>query len=301
LKAILQSDFSKSSVDKDARIVRGVRVIENNRSVTYKGQDGKAKSFTTNDALLKGLLSYAGNSIPSHLSHDWTESGKDPLHARCGALKDFTLTDEVLLADFHAMPGENGDKALWLAENDPKNAALSAIFDYNPVSSGDKTFAVPLNFQAADLVAKGAACSAFLSQLQTETDMTKEEIQAIVADSIKAALADFKPATLSKDEVAEIVKASLSEHKPSLSEDELKELAVKAEASFTAKLGAGPLQFNLDANKKANTYEAKLAEYEKNAPNPATAAARLMKDHPELAESRAQHLAATRARLTHAA
>jgi len=290
--------------------VRNVRVIENNRNVTYKGSDGKPKSFTTNSSLLSGLLSYAGDSVPSHLSHDWTDSNKDPLHARCGTLKDFTLTDEALLANFHAMPGENGDKALWLAENDPKNAALSAIFDYNAIQNGDKTYAVPLNFQAADLVAKGAACSALLSRFNpTDTDMTKEEIQALVTDSIKAALADFKPTLpenlITVEEADKRVAAKLAEFKPekaTLSDAEKSELVTLATAELTKNIGTGPFLTNLkDQRDNQNAYVAKLAEYEKNAPNPATAAARLMKDHPELAQARQEHLAATRARLTIAA
>jgi len=283
--------------------------MENNRDVTYRGADGKPMGFRTNDALIDGLISHAGNrTIPAHLTHDWTDGKQDALLSRVGGVKNFRKDESgALLADYHAIPGVEGDKILWLAENDPEHAMLSLVFDYNAIESNGVKYAVPLNFESADFVAKGAAVSAMLSKLPTETDMTKEDIVALIKensiskDDLKAALADFKPATISKEEVAEIVKANLADFKPTVSDDQLKELATKAEASFTAKLGAGPLQLNLDANKKANTYEAKLAEYEKNAPNPATAAARLMKDHPELAESRQQHLAATRARLTHAA
>lgn len=293
VKAVLQSDLSKASVDKDARIIRGVRVIENNRLVTYKGDDGKAKSFTTNSALLKGLLGFAEGSIPSHFTHDWTNSDKDPLHARCGTLKDFTLTEEALLADFHVWPGENGDKALWLAENDPKNAALSAIFDYNAIKSGEVTYAVPLNFQSADVVAKGAACTALLSQFNpNETDMTKEEIVALIKENaaskedvtsaVKAALAEFKPATPE----GFVTKAELAEFKPKLSDEEL----IAVEAKVVAKLGAGPLQIHIGDAQRSDTYSAKLAEYKKLAPNPATAVSRLLRDHPELGTAHEEHL-----------
>lgn len=299
MRATLQSDFSKSSIDREARVIKGVRVIENNRDVTYRGSDGKPKSFRTNDGLLTGLLSHAGDSIPSHLTHDWSEANRDPLHDRCGALKNFRMTEGALLADFHAIPGTNGDKALWLAENDPKNAALSAIFDYNPIASGDVTYAVPLNFQAADLVAKGAACSALLSKF-TDTDMNEEQIKKLVTDSITAALANFKPAGyITEAEAEQRIKAALSAHKPEsakLSDDEIAKIAATAadaaETKVVAKLGvnAGLLANLKKGQDDGDKVTAKLAEYEKTAPNRAVAIRRMLADNPALGPAYEEYL-----------
>lgn len=304
MKAILQSALQNLTVDREARTVTGVKLLENNRDVTYKGADGKAMGFRTNDALLKGLLAHAGNrTIPSHLTHDWADGKRDGLHSRVGGIKNCRLSDAGdLIGDYHAMPGDSGDAMLWLAENDPDHCMLSCIFDYNPIKTDSATYAVALSFDSADFVAKGAGVTALLSHTN-DTDMTKEEIQAIVTDSIKAALADFKPALpanlVTTEQADERVKAALSAFKPEVSDEKMAEILANAEAKIVAKLGAGPLLQNITrANKEGDAYTAKLAEYVKVAPNRATAIGRLLKDHPELAEAHELTLRNERAQLT---
>lgn len=303
MKAILQSPLANLTVNRETRVVSGVKLLENNRDVSYKGADGKAMGFRTNSALLNGLIGHAGNrTIPSHLSHEWSDGKREALFDRVGGIKNCRLSDSGdLIGDAHVMPGEKGDSILWLAENDPEHCALSCIFDYNALKTDGVTYAYPLSFESADFVAKGAGVTALLTASTTDTDMTKEEIQAIVTDSIKAALADFKPAipaALSKEDVSGIVKASLAEFKPELSEAQLADLSAKAEASFTAKLGSGPLQVHIGDAKRGSDYTAKLAEYRKTSPNSATANARLLKDHPEFSQIHEESLALQVAKLS---
>lgn len=299
MKAKLQSDFTKLSVNRESRIVEGVKLLENNRDVTYKSADGKAMGFRTNDALLSGLMAHAGNrTIPSHLSHEWSDGKRDGLHDRVGGIKNCRLSaNGDLIGDAHVMPGTEGDRILWLAENDPEHCMLSCIFDYNAIKTDGVTYAYPLSFESADFVAKGAGVTAMLSQFPTDTDMTKDEIVALIKENsaskddvtaaVKAALSDFKPAgTLTQDDL----KAALAAHAPKLSEEELVEIGTQAEAKLVAKLGSGTLQINVGPSKESNDYTAKLAEYTKTSPNPGTAILRLLSDHPELGSQHEAHL-----------
>ncbi len=301
-RATLQNIFSKLSVDKEARIVSGVKLLENNRDVTYKGADGKPMGFRTNDGLIDGLIGHAGNrTIPAHLTHDWTDGKQDGLRSRVGGHKNIRKdSNGDLIADFHAMPGLDGDRMLWLAENDPEHAMLSIVFDWNPIKTDKATFAVPLNFESGDFVAKGAGVTAMLQQIQTDTDMTKEEIVALikenaaskqdVTDAVKAALSSV----ITTEESDKRIKAALSEFKPEtakLSEAEMDALLVKAEAKLVAKLGSGPLLQNIvKANAAADVYTATLAKYVSTSPNKALAIGRMLKDHPELSDAHDEHL-----------
>lgn len=306
-RATLQNNFSKLSVDKEARIVSGVKLLENNRDVTYKGADGKPMGFRTNDALIDGLIGHAGNrSIPAHLTHEWTDGKRDALLTRVGVHKNIRKDgNSDLIGDFHAMPGIEGDRMLWLAENDPEHAALSLVFDWNPIKTDKATFAFPLNFESGDFVAKGAAC-AMLSQLQTETDMTKEEIQALVTASVTAALAEFKPKLpdnlITTEQADERVKAALSAFKPEtakLSDEDLDTLLVKAEAKIVAKLGGGPMLQNLQkAGQENDNYTATLKKYMETSGNSRPKAVlRMLQDHPELQDAHAASQAAEVAKL----
>lgn len=259
--------------------------MENNRDVTYKGADGKPIGFRTNDGLIEGLIAHAGNrTIPAHLTHDWTEGKQDALHYRVGGVKDFRRDETgALLADYHAMPGEKGDSILWLAENDPEHAMLSLVFDYNKIVSEGVTYAVPLNFESADFVAKGAAVSAMLSQLQTDTDMTKEEIQTLIADGVKAALATYKPEGFITTEEADArVKAALAEYK--VSDETKKEIAILAQAETVKSLGAGPLLQSIEkAKESVDSYEGAIkAQLSSGATNRGQAILQVARLHPEL-------------------
>lgn len=289
-KATLQSALQNNlTVNRETRVVSGVKCMENNRDVTYKGADGKPIGFRTNDGLIDGLIGHAGNrTIPAHLTHDWTDGKKDALHSRVGGVKNFRRDETgALLADYHAMPGVEGDKILWLAENDPEHAMLSLVFDYNKIESNGVTYAVPLNFESADFVAKGAAVSAMLSQLQTDTDMTKEEIQTLISEAVKAALAEYKPAGyITKDEAKaqadEAVKAALSAHK--VSDDDKKEIALLAQAETVKSLGATTLIAKIGEDKKnADSFEGAIqAQLAAGAKDRGQAIYRVAKDKPEI-------------------
>lgn len=182
--ARLQATFGQNSIESDSGIIRGVRVMEVGKLAMFAGDDGKAKSVMITPEHISALLGHAGNrAIPSHWSHDWHDSIADPIHARIGALKTFRK-DEAgnLIADLHLSPGPHRDTALWSASNAPENMMLSAVFSYN--KKDDKC--IPQDFRACDLVAKGAATTALLSEKNDETPMTPKEL----ADAIVAALAD---------------------------------------------------------------------------------------------------------------
>lgn len=306
MKAILQSSIGRLTVNRDTRVVEGVKLLENNRDVVYAGTDGKPIKFRTNEALLSALIGHAGNrTIPSHLSHEHHNGQRDGLHSRVGGIKNCRLSAQGdLIGDFHAMPGADGDKMLWLAENDPEHAMLSVIFDYNKIPAGEVDYAYPLSFDSADFVAKGAGVSAMLSAITTETDMTEEQINKLVDERVTAALSKFTPKApegmLTKAEAEKLaderIKAALAEYKPKMSEEDL----IATEAKFTARLGTGPFQQVLGESKTNDEYSAKLAEYKKTAKDPGTAIARLLRDHPNLGAAHEAALAAQVAKL-HAA
>lgn len=314
MKAILKSaTLAHTAVDEATGIISGCKLMQVGKTAVFKGSDGKPKSFEVTAELIKGLLTHAGNrSIPAHFTHDY-EDTKDPMHARLGLHKNLRIDEDGDLAsDLHTAPNEYGRLALWTAKTDPATAAFSAVFDYNPLKAGDRNLAIPLSFDAADFVSKGAATTAMLSQFQTDIDMTKDEIVALIKENaaskddvtaaVRAALSEFKPTGfLTPEQADEKVKAALSAHKTTLSDEEIAKLALAAEAKFTAKLGSGPLLQSLTrSNDSGNTFQAKLGEYRKSSPNEATAIARLLKDHPELQEAREEHLRNERAKLSNA-
>lgn len=292
-RATLQSQLGNLVV-KD-RVALGLKVMENNRDVTYRDSEGKAVSFRTNDGLIDGLIQHAGNrAIPAHLTHEWTKGEKDPLTFRVGAFKNFRKDDSgALLADFHAMPGVDGDKMLWLAETDPENAALSTVFDYNRIKSGDVTYAYPLSFDSADFVAKGASCARLADFKPTDTDMTEEQINKLVEDRVTAKLATFTPKApegfITKEDSDKAITAALAAYKPELTEAQLAEINTKAEAAVIAKLGSGPMKVQLGDSVRSDKYTATLAKFKETHTNPGAAIRAMLTMHPELhAEHEAQ-------------
>lgn len=288
MKAILKSDFAKTSVQDG--VISGVRLMEVNRTAHFKGADGKAKSIEITPELIAALLAHVGNrSIPSHLSHDHYGADTDAIHARLGSVKNIRIDGAGnLVGDLHTMPNENGRLALWLAENDPENAAMSAIFDYNAITKEGKTYAVPLNFQTADLVAAGAACSALFSQHQSEYTMLSPEDKQEIADLIKtgvtAQLKEFKPelpATLTAKDVDDKVTAALASYKPTISDEEKKSIALLSKAELTKEIGT--LGLVQSTQKAADEFESAItAQLSAGAKDRPTAILRLAADKPEV-------------------
>lgn len=282
MKAILQSDFRKSPIE--GRVIVGAKLLENNRDVTYSGADGKPVSFRTNDGLLDGLINHAGNrSIPAHLTHQWTDGKNDALLSRVGAFKNFRRSDSGdLVGDFHAMPGADGDKMLWLAEHDPEHAALSVVFEWNPIKANGVTYAVPLDFKSADFVASGAGVTAMLSANLTETDMTKEEIQALVTESVTAALKSYKPeGYITKEDADKAVQAALASHKPELTDAQKNEIALLSTAKAVEQIGKTP--FLTSFEKAGDEFESAItAQLSAGAKDRPTAILRLANDKPAI-------------------
>lgn len=304
--------------------------MEVGKMAVFAGEDGKPKKVEITPAHAKALLGFAGNrSIPSHWSHDWFDGDADPIHARVGALKQFRMDGDNLVADLHLSPGEHRETALWNAENAPENMMLSAVFNYAKTDP----ICIPQDFQAADLVSKGAATTALLAEDITTQNNMDTDILTMLAEAAKdpakrAALkALIKEIEAGDDEdtaaaemesgagVTDSDKDKSDDNKPALmrallrvcraTKRQINELAksetallekakVQSEASATALLGKGGFIKAGAGEQNTDTYAAKLAEYSKTAPSQQVAAFRLLKDHPELMP---EHEAHTRARM----
>lgn len=160
--------------------------MEVGKLATFAGEDGKPKSVLITDQHVSALMNHAGNrAIPSHWSHDWAESDKDPLHMRVGMLNAFRLDDEGnLIGDLHLSPGEHREKALWSAEHEPGNIMLSAVFNYSKADAK----CIPRDFQACDLVSKGAAVTALLEESKPASMDIQELLTALDDPAVKAAV-----------------------------------------------------------------------------------------------------------------
>jgi len=262
--------------------------MELGAKATFKGKDGKPKTFTVSDKHIDALMSHAGNrAIPSHWSHDWFGKETDAIHDRVGMLKTFRRDDSgSLIADLHLSPGQYRDKALWSAENEPGNIMLSAVYGYSQFDAD----CIPSSFEACDLVAQGAATYSLLSKANPEeNDMTKEEIialikeQSVSKDDLTAALANFKPAVPEGVLTEDKLTAALANFKPAaISDDEKKSIALLAKAEFTKDIGAtGALA--LGHQKAGDEFEAAItAQLSAGAKDRPTAILRLAQDKPAI-------------------
>lgn len=190
--------------------------MELGKLAKFAGEDGNPKQVTIDDRHISALLSHAGNrSIPSHWTHDYFNADTDPLHARIGALKELRKDDAGnLVADLHLSPGDHRETALWNAANHPEGMMLSAVFSYGK-SDPD---CLPLDFQAADLVAQGAATTALLSEdTQTTKSMDITELLAALQDpAVKEAL---KAVIKSVEKTADDADAAAAESNAAAMED----------------------------------------------------------------------------------
>lgn len=317
--ARLQASFNKSAIEPDAGIIRGVRVMEKGKLATFADEKGKPKSVTITDEHISALMNHAGNrAIPSHWTHDWADSEKDPLHMRVGMLNGFRKDEEGnLIGDLHLAPGEYREKAMWSAEHEPGNIMLSAVFNYAKADAK----CIPKDFQACDLVSKGAAVTALLEEATKSPSMIEDLITALqdptsgphLAAAIKAAIKsvdsaseDSAAAAMESDAgVSDADKKSEDDTKPALMRafsrchraflrqlGELKaaapdktallaEMKTLASAEATALLGKGGI-LGGGGNGDADVYTATLAEYRKSAPSDQIAVSRMLRDKPEL-------------------
>lgn len=251
-QAALQFSFKQTRIDAEKNVIYGVKVIELGEVKSDHGpSEVKHKHIAS-------FMAHAGNrAIPVHWTHDYLDEDKDRLHAKVGALKNFRVDgDGDLAADFHVAPTEYRDAIFWGAETDPDNMMFSVVFSYDPKDPEG----LPLDFQAADLVERGAATTALFSETNT---MTPDEIKSLVADSVKAAIAEYQTQNKETQDVSaaalsaatgEIaaLKAELANVSAN-AETKAKEIAAAeltaAEARFTAALGKGA-SFKPEGNKE---------------------------------------------------
>lgn len=189
LAALKLNALTQERIDADNNVIYGVRLCEVGKVARFNGPDGKPREAQITSEHASAFLAHAGNrAIPVHWTHDYLSDDKDRLHAKVGALKNFRLDGSGNpIADFHVAPSDYRETILWNAKEDPDNMMLSAVFNYDP--SDPK--AMPLDFQAADLVECGAATTALFSESQTKpnnmTDEDKAEVAKMIADAIAAA------------------------------------------------------------------------------------------------------------------
>lgn len=300
--------LSQERIDADLSVIYGVRLCEVGKVARFNGPDGKPRTAEITTEHADAFLAHAGNrSIPVHWTHDYLSDDKDRLHAKVGALKNFRKDDAGNpIADFYVAPSEYKDAILWNAKEDPENMMLSAVFSYDPKDPK----ALPMDFQAADLVECGAATTALFSEPQTPNTMTEDEIKALVAPMIAEAIAAaaVKPEVEAEVEMAAVAEADAgvteADKKP---EDEAKPAAMRAalrihrattrqtlaalaanqgetvklaEAQFTKALGSG--KFNIQADEKGDEVEKALAAYTATGASKSVAILRLAKDKPEV-------------------
>lgn len=189
LAALKLNALAQERIDADQSVIYGVRLCEVGKVAKFNGPDGKPRTAEITAEHAAAFLAHAGNrSIPVHWTHDYLSDDKDRLHAKVGALKNFRLDSTGNpVADFYVAPSEYREAIMWNAKEDPENMMLSAVFSYDPKDPR----AMPLDFQAADLVECGAATTALFSEPQntpnTMTDEDKSEVAKMIADAIAAA------------------------------------------------------------------------------------------------------------------
>ena len=261
--ATFQATFRKPEItadDRAAGIIRGVYVMELGKLAQFSARkdDGTKthKAVTLDDAHLAALMNHAGNrAIPVHMTHAHAEGKQDGLVTKAGALKGFFRDDDKnLRADLHLAPGATRETALWHADNDPENFMLSAVFSFLP----DDPLCIPQDFQAADLVEKGAGVKALFAADLTTTPTPMEETTTPNVDDL---LSKLSAACQADPHTLAAVKAMLkSIEKADKPEDE----AEVTEVAETPNDDAGAVAAMAALEKKLNEkMTATLATFEK--------------------------------------
>jgi hypothetical protein len=306
LAALKLNALSQERIDVEANVIFGVRLCEVGKVAKFNGPDGKPRTAEITAEHADAFLAHAGNrAIPVHWTHDYLSDDKDRLHAKVGALKNFRKDDAGNpIADFYVSPSEYREAILWNAKEDPDNMMLSAVFSYDPKDPK----ALPMDFQAADLVECGAATTALFSETtNTHKTMTEEDlakIGAMIDEKIKAAISTETTEMATAAEAEAEAGVTEADKKP---EDDAKPAALRAalrisratnrltlaalaasqgetvklaEAQFTKALGSG--KFSIQADDKGANLEAALAAYTATGANRGTAIMRLAKDNPAI-------------------
>lgn len=182
----------ESEIDATLGVVRSCRLAEVGRLAVFAGKDGKPKELNITPGVIDALLSLSQKQgrLDAFWTHDrMNNGGADELHDMIGVWRHFSKDESGnLIADLQLAPSDYRDRILWAAQNDPQGMMTSLVFKYE----GGKDDAKPTAIFSGDIVRFGAATTALLSaysETQPDTDMTPEEIKALVAEGIRAALA----------------------------------------------------------------------------------------------------------------
>lgn len=170
------ANLSQDRIDSAEGIIYGVRIAEVGKLAKFKNGAGKVTQFDVSSEHIDALLAHAGSrTLPVHWTHDYGD-GKDPLHAKVGAIKNLRKDSEGnLIADLAVAPSEYRDQIFWNAQNDPTGMMMSAVFGY----AKDDPKCMPKSFEAADLVETGAATTALLSAKLSDTSMDDDLISQL--------------------------------------------------------------------------------------------------------------------------
>ena len=258
--------LAQQRIDADQSVIYGVRLCEVGKVARFNGPDGKPRTAEITAEHADAFLAHAGNrAIPVHWTHDYLSDDKDRLHAKVGALKNFRK-DELgnPIADFFVSPSEYREAILWNAKEDPENMMLSAVFSYDPKDPK----ALPMDFQAADLVECGAATTALFSVPQTKpntmTDEDKAEVATMIADAIAAAMQTDKAEDVTDEAaMADAEKDAGVTEADKKPEDEKKPAALRAAlriARASSRLTLAALAEKLEAS-KAETVTLAAAQF----------------------------------------
>ena len=162
-----QSAPSKSGVDREAGVIRGVVLAEVGQFKDLRGQFSRKS--------LQAIVE-AGNARPgglkSRLGHPTLSD--DGIGKHLGRIKDLRVEDHRVLGDMYfdptAFKTPNGDLATYtmdLVDSDPEAINLSLVVDSGSLAKveveGEPDIWIPEQLHAADVVDTGAATSSFLS------------------------------------------------------------------------------------------------------------------------------------------
>ncbi len=205
LTAILRSSSGTISIDADAGVIKGVKLMELGAMACFAGEDGKPKKVKITAEHIGALLAHAGNrSIPIHETHEWFNAQGKPdadsveMEARIGALKGFRRDGAGdLIADAYLnLQKQPAKDLIWGAEHNPEDNCFSVVFSYLK----DDPQCIPQNFRAGDIVPNGAATTALFSEDTSNNSsmdinelieaLKDEKVQAAVSAIIKSHKAD---------------------------------------------------------------------------------------------------------------
>jgi hypothetical protein len=271
--------------------------------------------------------------INGHWTHDWILNNEEGIKTTAATWRNFRLDGQGnLIADAYLFPGQNKEAILHAAENDPQSMAVSMVFDWKGDANNPTAVAVSAaDFVERGAITEAlcrAVCAAATKETKTAILMEVADLVTLLSDpavktAIKAIVESHEDATDETVDPALMADVSEEDKKPDdekmsavaravcqLSRSFNRRLKSIATVDNSAKLTPeiqtaiaaevtkelGSKQFigsGVIPKETGDKYTATLAKYRETAPDDVRAAARMLKDHPELLPA---HEAATRAR-----